>query len=257
MTDITTTTAYIDQKKAHDAAHPHWDDGFFGRRSEYLPEFVYGWIDGIVTTFAVVAWATWAGLDISVVMILWFANLLADGLSMSIWSYLSTKSEKEAYAKAKTEEAREVEEFPLVEKEEIREIYAEKWFEGELLDQVVDVIVSNDERRVDVMLKEELNMVEPDTNPIVNGTVTFISFVIVGLFPLVTYVLYYRGVVSDAYLFEIAIVVSAIAFIGIGRLKSYVNKSNLAKSILETLALGLIAALVSYYVGDLIALMVG
>ena len=61
----------------------------------YLWEFVYGWIDGAVTTFAVVAWAMWAWLSTKVILILWFANLFADGFSMSVWAYLSSKSEHE------------------------------------------------------------------------------------------------------------------------------------------------------------------
>lgn len=63
----------------------------------YLPEFVYGGIDGLVTTFAVVAWATWANLDISVVVILWCANLFADGFAMSVGAYLSAKAERAQY----------------------------------------------------------------------------------------------------------------------------------------------------------------
>ncbi|PJB97120.1 MAG: hypothetical protein CO079_08310, partial [Nitrosopumilales archaeon CG_4_9_14_0_8_um_filter_34_10] len=64
---------------------------------KYLPQFVYGAIDGIVTTFAVVAGATGAQLDLSVVLILGFANLFADGFSMSIGAYLSSKSERDSY----------------------------------------------------------------------------------------------------------------------------------------------------------------
>jgi VIT1/CCC1 family predicted Fe2+/Mn2+ transporter len=60
---------------------------------KYLWEFVYGGIDGAITTFAVVAWSVWAGLDASVILILWFANLLADWFSMSIWAYLSSDAE--------------------------------------------------------------------------------------------------------------------------------------------------------------------
>ena len=59
---------------------------------DYLGEFVYGALDGSVTTFAVVAGAAGAGLSPAIVLILGFANLLADGLSMSIGSYLSAKS---------------------------------------------------------------------------------------------------------------------------------------------------------------------
>ena len=60
---------------------------------KYLWEFVYGWIDGAITTFAVVAWSVGAWLDASIILILWFANLLADWFSMSIWAYLSSDAE--------------------------------------------------------------------------------------------------------------------------------------------------------------------
>ena len=67
------------------------------RRTErkYLPEFVYGAMDGSVTTFAVVTGVIGASLSSSVVLILGFANLFADGFSMSIANYMSTKSRNE------------------------------------------------------------------------------------------------------------------------------------------------------------------
>lgn len=43
---------------------------FRGKLRPYLPEFVYGGIDGLVTTFAVVAGATGAHLDLSIILIL-------------------------------------------------------------------------------------------------------------------------------------------------------------------------------------------
>jgi VIT1/CCC1 family predicted Fe2+/Mn2+ transporter len=66
---------------------------------DYLREFVYGGIDGAVTTFAVVAGATGARFDTKVIVVLGFANLFADGFSMSVGSYLSTKSEHEVMHK--------------------------------------------------------------------------------------------------------------------------------------------------------------
>lgn len=62
---------------------------------KYLPEFVYGGIDGAVTTFAVVAGALGASLSSVVVIILGLANILADGFSMAISNYLSVKSQSE------------------------------------------------------------------------------------------------------------------------------------------------------------------
>lgn len=66
---------------------------------DYLSEFVYGGIDGAVTTFAVVAGATGARFDNKVLLVLGFANLIADGFSMGVGSYLSSKSEIQLMAK--------------------------------------------------------------------------------------------------------------------------------------------------------------
>ena len=57
-----------------------------------LPEIIYGWIDGLVTTFAVVAGSTGAGFSFRIILILGIANLIADGFSMSVGAYLSEKS---------------------------------------------------------------------------------------------------------------------------------------------------------------------
>ncbi|MFH1325167.1 MAG: VIT1/CCC1 transporter family protein, partial [archaeon] len=64
-------------------------------KRKYLPEFVYGGIDGSVTTFAVVAGVMGASLSSAIVLILGFANLFADGFSMAVSNYLSTKSNAE------------------------------------------------------------------------------------------------------------------------------------------------------------------
>ncbi len=69
------------------------------RREKFLWEFVYGGIDGVITTFAVVAWATGGWLPVKVILILGFANLIADGVSMSVGNYLSTKAEYARYQK--------------------------------------------------------------------------------------------------------------------------------------------------------------
>jgi len=62
---------------------------------KYLPEFVYGGIDGAVTTFAVVAASAGAGLGAGVVLILGISNMLADGFSMAVGSFLSSKANVE------------------------------------------------------------------------------------------------------------------------------------------------------------------
>lgn len=63
-----------------------------GTKKKYLPEFVYGAIDGTITTFAVTASVVGAGLSPAIILILGFANLLADGFSMAASNYLSEKA---------------------------------------------------------------------------------------------------------------------------------------------------------------------
>lgn len=62
-------------------------------QEKYLPEFIYGSIDGLVTTFAIVSGVMGASLSAGIILILGFANVLADGFSMGASNYLSTRSE--------------------------------------------------------------------------------------------------------------------------------------------------------------------
>lgn len=234
--------------------HGH-QNKLIARFQDYLSEFVYGGIDGSVTTFSVVSGAAGAHLDSSVVIILGFANLIADGFSMSVGSYLSTKSEKETYEKHKSVEYWEVDNIPEKEREEIREIYAAKGFEGKLLDQVVDKITEDKDRWVDVMMKEELEMTPSTKSPFGMGLVTFISFQIMGFIPLFIYVLDYFNPQS-LNLFLISSLLTSGCFIGIGYMKSFVNNTSIFRSILETLLLGGAAAILSYFVGSVLERMV-
>lgn len=234
------------ESRIHGSKH-----SLINRFQEYLGEFVYGGIDGSVTTFAVVAGAAGAHLDSKVVIILGFANLLADGFSMSVGSYLSTKSEKENYDKHKAIEYWEVDHLPEKEKQEIREIYEAKGFKGDLLDKAVEVITEDRDRWVDVMMKEELEMSEENKSPLAMGSFTFLSFLLFGFVPLLIYVVDYFSP-QDVNLFWVSSVLTGITFCVIGYLKSLVNQTNRLRSVLETLFLGGAAAVLAYFVGDVL-----
>lgn len=223
------------------------------RFQEYLGEFVYGGIDGSVTTFAVVAGAAGAALESSVVIILGFANLFADGFAMSVGSYLSTKSEKENYKKHEKIEYWEVDNLPEKEKEEIRDIYRAKGFEGEILEEIVRTITADRDRWVDVMMKEELEMSKETKSPWAMGAVTFMSFLLFGFIPLLVFVLDYFDLMSDKeHLFLYSSVLTGLVFMLIGYLKALVNQTKVFRSISETFLLGAAAAALAYYVGAIL-----
>ena len=64
-------------------------------KRKYLPEFVYGGMDGAITTFAIISGIVGASLGSAIVLILGFANLFADGFSMAVSNYFSVKSRNE------------------------------------------------------------------------------------------------------------------------------------------------------------------
>lgn len=230
--------------------HGH-GSGILGKYHEYLGEFVYGGVDGAVTTFAVVAGAAGAHLDTGIVIILGFANLIADGFSMSVGAYLSHKSEQEHYDKHKQVEYWEVDHMPQKEREEVREIFMRKGFEGPLLEQVVDKICEDRERWVEFMMKEELEMTPNTKSPLGMGVATFVSFSLMGIIPLLAYLYnWFTGRGEDLFLY--ASVLTSISFVAIGWLKSNVNETPRLKSIAETLLLGGVAAILAYFVGNVL-----
>lgn len=237
-------------EKREDKIHARQNFLFFNK--DYIAEFVYGGIDGAITTFAVVAGATGAGLSTSVVVILGVANLLADGFSMSVGNYFSSKAQKDNYDKHKALEYWEIEHLREKEIEEIREIYEKKGFKGELLEQVVAVIISDKDVWVDTMMKEELEMVEETKTPIRSASMTFISFLLIGFIPILAYV--FQGLlgIASAQLFLYSSILTGVALSIVGYLKSIVTEKNKLIGIAETLLLGGIAAALSYYVGNVI-----
>lgn len=229
----------------------HLENSRFGALQEYLREFVYGGIDGAVTTFAVVAGGFGANLDPGILIILGFANLLADGFSMSVGAYLSAKSERDNYDKHEKIEYWEIENLPEIERSEIEDIYRAKGFKGDLLNNIVDHICSDKDLWVAEMMKDELGMMRDSKSPFKIGFATLISFILVGLIPLLVY-LWNFFFPSDINTFLWTSILTGMAFLIVGWLKSIVNQTSAIRSISETVALGLLAAVVAFYVGDVL-----
>lgn len=239
-------------KKAHEikaiqtAKEEHKSGG------EYLGDFVFGAIDGSITTFAVVSGVAGASLSSSIVLILGFANLLADGFSMAIGNYLSSKSDIEYVKREREREEWEVENFPEGEVEEIRQIFKRKGLKGKELDGVVQGIVSNKKVWVDTMMTEELGLINQPKNPLKSGLFTFIAFVIVGFIPLSSYVLSYFFEGLKDVVYPISIILTVITFFLIGSSKVHLTGKKWWVSGFETLLIGSAAAIIAYVIGYLL-----
>ena len=79
-----------------------------GPQVSYLRDWVFGGIDGAVTTFAIVAGVAGASLSTNIILILGAANLLADGFSMAAGNYSGVKAERDDYRRLREMELRHI-----------------------------------------------------------------------------------------------------------------------------------------------------
>lgn len=224
------------------------------KQNSYLGDAVLGSIDGCVTTFAVVAGTAGAALPAAVAIVLGLANLVADGFSMAASNYQRAKSEHELLAKARAIEEMHVREVPEGEREEVRQIYAAKGFQGDVLEEIVSGITQDRRLWVDTMLTEELGLRLDLPNPGIAAMTTFLGFCAAGIVPLLPYLL--PGLPPDL-VFPVSAVATGLTFFGIGVLKGRTLQYPLLKSGLETLLVGGAAAALAYLAGILLKGLVG
>lgn len=150
---------------------------------KYLAEFVYGGIDGIITTFSIVAGSEGGNLLRNVIIVLGISNVISDGFSMGVSRYVSSDTEiKQGLLKNK--------------------------------------------------------------NPYISGIVTFLSFVLVGILPILPFIISKNK--NNKY---ISFIISLIVFTLIGYVKGYITKENKIKTSTQTLMVGTTAAALAYSIG--------
>ena len=218
----------------------------------YLQDFIYGAVDGAVTTFAVVAGVEGAGLQEKVVIILGAANLLADGFSMAISNFLGSRAERQRRERARREEELQIRVVPEGEREEIRQIFAAKGFEGRDLERVVDVITSDTELWTETMMSEELGFGSSAPNEFRAAAATMVAFLAIGFLPLVVFVYDLAAVGQVDHAFRWSALMTGVAFFVVGALKSRFVDQSWWRSGLETLVVGGVAAALAYATGAML-----
>jgi len=167
------------------------------KKNSYLPEFVYGSMDGLVTTFAIVTGSIGAALPAGIILIIGFANVLADAFSMGSSSYLSAVSE-----------------------ESIHEHTHKK-------------------------------------RPIRKSIVTFISFAVVGLIPLLPFLAAYIEPLFAPYAIKTSIIATMTAFAGVGYISGLKLGKNPMRTALRNVLIGGSAAVIAFGVGHALSKVFG
>ncbi|HIH52501.1 VIT1/CCC1 transporter family protein [Candidatus Pacearchaeota archaeon] len=234
------------KKKDHEELH----SSFGGK---YLKSWVYGGLDGVVTTFAVVAGVVGASLSSAIILILGFANLIADGISMAVGDYLSTKSQGEYYKAEKGVEENETKKNPREEITRMGLLLIKKGFNRNDAKKISFLISKNKNYQADTMLHDELGLAYENVNPGKNALSTFLAFLIFGMLPLIIFIIGTVFNITIKNSFFWASILSGVSIFLLGVFKSKITNKNWFKSGMITFLIGGIAAVAAYFVGEILS----
>jgi VIT1/CCC1 family predicted Fe2+/Mn2+ transporter len=214
-----------------------------GPDTSYLRDWVYGGIDGAVTTFAIVAGSVGANLSTRIILILGVANLLADGFSMAAANYSGSKSENEDFQRLRAIEEKHIRVEPDGEREEIRQIFRAKGYEGDDLEDIVRLVTSNRTTWIETMMLAEYGVSDGGRAPMKAALYTFAAFVLFGALPLLPFL---ADIQASA---ALASGLTACAFFAIGSLRARWSQRHWVGCGIETTAIGMVAAAIAFLAG--------
>lgn len=224
--------------------------------AEYFKEVIYGGIDGIVTTFAVVSGFSGAALSsdaatqwsFAIVLLFGLANLFADAVSMGLGNFLSVRSEKDQYRIDRLKERELIRQNPEAEVEETVTIMQEKGFSAEDAKTLANIYRQNEEYWLDFMMANEYGLSDPRSeNPALTGFTTSVSFIVFGTIPLLPFVFLVDS--SSGTLFQVSALGTIFSLIMLGLLKWRIVGTSLIRSVGEVVLVGSVASILAFIVG--------
>lgn len=215
------------------------------RQASSLSDVILGGQDGLVNVLGVILGVAAATGDAYIVLVAGLAATFAESVSMGAVAYTSRLADAALYESEREREYRHIREVPRLERQEIREIYAEKGFRGDLLDKIVDTITANKDVWVAVMMAEEHQLSAINRGQALRSALIVGLAAIVGsLIPLAPFIILPVTLGIWA-----SIAFSALVLFVVGVYKARVTVGHPGKSGLEMALIGTVSALVGYAVG--------
>jgi len=217
------------------------------RAGRYLKDFVYGAVDGTITTFAVVSGVAGANLSPRVVVILGTANLIADGFSMAASNFLGTRAERQSENLMRDAERHVASASNQV--QSVVRTLADHGLQGQDVQAAASAVVADCLR-----FMSEPHGHRPQSDDTVNSAwsaalATFSAFLIVGCLPLLPFLAGALLSMPVAAPFMWSGVMTAAAFFLIGGIKSRFVGEHWIWGGTSTLTVGAAAAGLAYMVG--------
>ncbi|MEO6324801.1 MAG: VIT1/CCC1 transporter family protein [Thermoanaerobaculia bacterium] len=234
--------------KARGRMRRHEEAHFSG--SESVRDVVLGMSDGLTVPFALAAGLSGAVADTHVILIAGVAELVAGGISMGLAGYLAGKSEVDTWRNERAREEQEIIQVPEEERDEVRKVFRDYGLAGPVLESATDAICAEPKRWVNFMMREELNLAEPDPKRarfsalLIGG-----SYMLGGAIPLAPYLLS-RSVTRGLL---ISVIVTLVTLGIFGAIKGRLTGRPPLGDALRTMLVGAIASGAAYGIARLIA----
>lgn len=230
-------------RQYHDRHDPHTAES-------PLSDLVLGGQDGLVNVLGVLLGVAEASKSTRLVLAAGLATAFAESISMAAVAYTSSLARGDLFHAEQKREIRHVTRVPELEREEVREIYRRKGFDGELLDRIVTTITAQPDVWVAVMMSEEHRLAPVSRSQALRSSVIVGVAAMVGsLIPVAPFAF---APVSPAMI--LASVVAALTLFLLGAYKAKKTVGHPLKSGLELAVIGTVSALAGYVVGALFGL---
>lgn len=228
--------------------HTHTEKHF--NASYTIRDIVIGMSDGLTVPFALAAGLSGA-VDLNkIILTAGFAEIAAGAIAMGLGGYLAARTDMEHFISERAKEARETDEIPEVEAEEVGDIFRGYGLDKKSVDLVVSAIRKDKEKWIDFMMKFELGIERPDEKRARNSAITIASsYIAGGVIPLAPY--FFAHSTDRALLYSCFSTGAALFIFGYVKGKFTVAKP--IKSAFQTLGIGGLAAFAAFSIAKLIS----
>jgi vacuolar iron transporter family protein len=222
-------------------------------RSGTLRAVIFGVSDGLVSNLSLVMGVAGAAAgQPSFILLAGVAGLLAGASSMAAGEYISMQSQRELFQRQIALERAELEAMPEEEEAELAALYRAKGFTREEARAIAHRLFQDPDKALDTLVREELGL-DPDElgSPWGAATGSFLAFAVGAAIPVIPYV-FLEGTLA----FTLSLGGSLVAAFGVGAGVSLLTGRSTLFSGLRQVAIGALAAGVTYMVGSLIGVAV-
>jgi vacuolar iron transporter family protein len=217
----------------------------------WLRAATFGAMDGLVTNIALIAGVGGGGVDRHTLVLTGVAGLVAGAISMGIGEYTSVRTQNEQVAAELAKELRELTQNPEGEADEQVARWVAQGLPEPLARQVADILKEHPDQALRVHAQEELGVVPDELpSPWTAAGSSFVCFAVGALIPLLTYLLGFDSL-------WLALAVGGLGLFTVGAVVGRFTSRPWWKGGLRQLALGALAAAVTYGVGTLIGVSTG